>query len=321
MSNPSSLPFLSIICALHNKAHYIEKTINSALSQSIGSFEVLVVENRSTDDGYKVVEEWARRDSRVRLIMAPPEVRGPGGARNCGLSEARGEWILFLDADDLLEPDYLERRLSVLKSYPEAKIIAGPWKNFYPDAPDVFETHFPNGWSPPHSNPPDSIFAYSPWALHAAIVHREILGSSNPWLEELDGFPAEDNAFWFRVLYGKTIYWDDCAGAIYRKQTENSRDQSGVDFQNGFAATLATFRFNLDFLTALGKLPSDSMSATAVRVLRKWRAMALAGNESAIPEIESEIRNYLGLTSAKNIRMLFWKVYFFTRKILERHRN
>ena len=152
-------------------------------------------------------------------------------------------------------------------------------------------------------------------------MHRDALGGLNPWLEELDGFPAEDNAFWFRILYGQTIYWDDCAGAIYRKQTENSRDQSGVDFQNGFAATLATFRFNLDFLTALGKLPSDSMSATAVRVLRKWRARDLAGNEFAIPKIESEIRKYLGLTSARNIRMLFWKIYFLTRKILVRHDN
>jgi len=315
------IPRVSIISPLHNKEAYVAQTIESVLGQTVADLEMLVVENHSSDEGPRVVEDLASRDSRVRLIHAPSEVRGPGAARNVGLAEAKGEWILFLDADDLLEPDYLERRLSVLKSYPEAKIIAGPWKNFYPDTPDVFETHFPNGWSPPHSNPPDSTFAYSPWALHAAIVHREVLGSSNPWLEELDGFPAEDNAFWFRVLYGRTIYWDDCAGAIYRKQTENSRDQSGVDFQNGFAATLATFRFNLDFLTALGKLPSDSMSATAVRVLRKWRAMALAGNEFAIPEIESEIRNYLGLTSAKNIRMLFWKIYFFTRKILERHRN
>ena len=315
------MPKISVISPLHDKGPYIEETIRSVLSQTIENLEMLVVENYSSDSGPEIVAGWAKRDVRVRLIMAPPEVRGPGGARNCGLSEAQGEWILFLDADDLLEPDYLERRLSVLKSYPEAKIIAGPWKNFYPDAPDVFETHFPNGWSPPYSNPPDSIFAYSPWALHAAIVHRDALGGLNPWIEELDGFPAEDNAFWFRVLYGRTIYWDDCAGAIYRKQTENSRDQSGVDFQNGFAATLATFRFNLDFLTALGKLPSDSMSTTAVRVLRKWRAMALAGNESAIPEIESEIRNYLGLTSAKNIRMLFWKIYFLTRKILVRHQN
>ena len=61
-----------------------------------------MVENNSSDLGPEIVAACAQRDSKVRLIMAPPEVRGPGGARNCGLSEARGEWILFLDADEYL---------------------------------------------------------------------------------------------------------------------------------------------------------------------------------------------------------------------------
>ncbi len=164
---------VTIITPLHNKGRYIGQTIESVLNQSMPDLEMLVVENHSSDEGPRVVEDWSRQDSRVRLIFAPPEVRGPGAARNLGLAEAKGEWILFLDADDLLEPDYLERRLSVLESYPQARIVAGPWKNFYPQAPDVFETHFPNGWQPPYGPPPDSIYAYSPGALHAAIRRRD----------------------------------------------------------------------------------------------------------------------------------------------------
>jgi glycosyltransferase involved in cell wall biosynthesis len=312
-------PRVSIITPLHNKGRYVGHTIESVLGQTVADLEMLGVENHSTDDAPKVVKELASRDSRVRLIYAPPEVRGPGAARNLGLAEAKGEWVLFLDADDLLEPDYLEHRLSILKSYPKAKIIAGPWKNFYPDAPDVFETHFPNGWKPPYGTPPDSIYAYSPWALHAAIVHRDVLGSPKPWLEELDGLPAEDNAFWFRVLHGKTIFWNEADRALYRKETGNSRDESGMDFSKGFSACLANLRANTDFLKLKDLRPTDPMAATAVRVLRKWRRVALAHKVCGVSQIEEEIRHHLGLTSPKNVRMLFWKIYFAMSRILPKN--
>lgn len=310
------MPYASIICPLHNKAEYIGQTVESVLRQTMPDLEMLVVENHSRDEGPRVVEEWARRDSRVRLIFAPPEVRGPGAARNLGLAEAKGEWILFLDADDLLEPDYLASRLSVLETYAQAKIIAGPWKNFYPEARDVFETHFPNGWKPPFSPPPDSTFAYSPWALHAAIVHRDILGRSAPWLEELDGLPAEDNAFWFRVLYGKTIYWNESVGALYRKETANSRNESAMDFSKGFSACLAHFRANTDFLKTRGLCPTDSMASTSVRVLRKWLRVAKEEKLNGISKIEDEIQHYLGLTSLGNTKMFFWKFYFRIKRVL-----
>jgi glycosyltransferase involved in cell wall biosynthesis len=308
-------PTVSIVTPLHNKGPYIEETIHSVLSQTIGNLELLVVENHSTDEGPKDVEEWARRDPRVRLILAPPEVRGPGAARNRGLAESRGDWILFLDADDLLEPDYLEHRLSVLKSYPNAKIIAGPWKNFYPEAPDVFETHFPNGWKPPFGPPPDSIYAYSPWALHAAILRRDVLASPKPWLEELDGLPAEDNAFWFRVLYGQTIFWNGCNGALYRKQTENSRDVSGGDYRKGFESARATLNANDEFLNSRGVPPSPHMTEVAFRVLRKvWRESL-----KRLPELAESVEKLLAVqlkkTSPWNPRMVVWRIYFWIRFI------
>jgi glycosyltransferase involved in cell wall biosynthesis len=302
-------PRVSIITPLHNKGRYVGKTIESVLGQTVADLEMLVVENHSTDEGPKVVEEWARRDSRVRLIIAPPEVRGPGAARNFGLAEAKGDWILFLDADDLLEADYLERRLSVLKSYPQAKIIAGPWKNFYPEAPDVFETHYPNGWKPPFSPPPDSIYAYSPWALHAAIVHREALGTSCPWLVELDGLPAEDNAFWFRVLYGKIIYWNECSGALYRKETGNSRDQSAQDCEKAFHAVDAMIASNFNFLDSIGKRMSPQMAAVAVRVFENLLKNNCANGFKRDENLD-QIRFHLRRSSLFNPVMVFRRIKY-----------
>ncbi len=303
---------MTIICPLHDKGPYIEETIRSVLSQTIENFEMLVVENHSSDSGPEIVAGWAERDSRVRLIMAPPEVRGPGAARNRGLAEARGEWILFLDADDLLEPDYLEHRLSVLKSYRNAKIIAGPWKNFYPEAPDVFETHFPNGWKPPFGPPPDSIYAYSPWALHAAILRRDVLASPKPWLEELDGLPAEDNAFWFRVLYGQTIFWNGCNGALYRKQTENSRDVSATDARKAFETTLATLHSNQKYLESRGEKISPQMAGVAVRVYENLLRNGI-GDPTILAAILNEIQKNLKKTQVLNPRMLIKRIKYSSR--------
>jgi hypothetical protein len=277
-------PRLSIVTPLHNKGRYIASTIESVLGQTMPDLEMLVVENYSADDGPRIASEYAARDARVRLITAPAEVRGPGAARNCGLAEARGVWILFLDADDLLEPDYVEQRLSVLEKYPDAAVIAGPWKNFRDGVLGVLEKHFPNGWKPPFGPPPPSIYAYSPWALHAAMVRRNILGST-PWLPELDRFHAEDNAFWFRVLYGKTIHWNGCAGALYRKETNSSRDATAADADRASAATVAMLEANRSFLRSRGKRPSGAMAATAVRVLENLTR--IGPNQ---PQLKAEIR-------------------------------
>jgi glycosyltransferase involved in cell wall biosynthesis len=299
-------PRISVITPLHNKGGYIGFTIESLLRQSMVDFEMLIVENGSTDEGPLVVRQFS--DPRISLIIADSTVRGPGAARNHGLSAARGQWVLFLDADDLLEPDYLAQRLTVLEKYPDATVVAGPWKNFRDDTPGVLEKHLPNGWKPPFGPPPPSIYAYSPWALHAAIVRREVLGK-NPWLPELDRTPAEDNAFWFRVLLDRIIHWNDCSGALYRKQTCNSRDESGRDPKSAFVATRAMLSANRDHLESLGRRPTSNMPATAVRMLERLLRRAV-GDDTLQQEIRQQINAELTDTSCLDPGMLLRRMGF-----------
>ena len=199
--------------------------------------------------------------------------------------------------------------MSVLKSYPDAKIIAGPWKNFYPEAPDIFEIHFPNGWKPPFSPPPDSIYTYSPWALHAAIIRRDTLGDASPWIEELDGFPAGDNAFWFRVLYGKTVHWNECSGALYRKQTENSRDVSARKFDEAFQSTRATLKTNRRHLENQGAKVSSQMAGIAVRVYENLLKKSIT-NQCNIIKIRKELKKHLAETSLANPAMFLRRLKY-----------
>ena len=107
-------PEVSIVIPLYNKAPYVGRTLTSIQRQTFSNFEVLVVDDGSTDGGADIVS--AAGDSRVRLIRQ--RNRGPGAARNAGIKEAGAEFIAFLDADDEWLPEYLERGLAILKSGP-----------------------------------------------------------------------------------------------------------------------------------------------------------------------------------------------------------
>ena len=89
---------ISIVIPLYNKEKSIEQSLRSVLSQSYDDFEVVVVDDGSTDGSVGVVE--ATNDPRIRFVKQ--ENGGPSKARNTGVKNAKGEWVLFLDADDEL---------------------------------------------------------------------------------------------------------------------------------------------------------------------------------------------------------------------------
>ena len=93
--SPQSLPSISVVVPLYNKADYVEEAITSALAAH-GVREVIVVDDESTDDGPERVARMS--DPRIRLIRQKNQ--GVSAARNRGIHEARGDFIAFLDADD-----------------------------------------------------------------------------------------------------------------------------------------------------------------------------------------------------------------------------
>ena len=97
---------LSIIIPVYNASSYLRPCLDSVLGQSLREIEVICVDDGSTDEGPAVLGEYAARDSRVRVIRQ--RNAGAGASRNAGLERANGEYVLFLDADDMLLEDSLE---------------------------------------------------------------------------------------------------------------------------------------------------------------------------------------------------------------------
>lgn len=108
-------PLISIVTPAYDAAKVIGATIQSALDQDYGHFEMLVLDDGSTDNTASVVEEFAQLDPRIRLIRLPRNYGAPAGPRNIGVQQAKGEWIAFLDADDIWHPRKLSLQIEALE--------------------------------------------------------------------------------------------------------------------------------------------------------------------------------------------------------------
>jgi glycosyltransferase involved in cell wall biosynthesis len=113
-------PLVSVVVPSYNYGHLIAETIESVRSQSYANWEMVVVDDGSTDDTQAVVSRWANSDSRIRYFRQ--ENSRQAAARNQGLKQARGEYFQFLDADDLIEPRKLEQQVGFLEQQPHVDI-------------------------------------------------------------------------------------------------------------------------------------------------------------------------------------------------------
>ena len=105
-----SRPLISVIVPVHNAAGYLHRALRSVLRQTLTDFELILVDDCSTDESTKILEYYRERDERVRLFSTATN-GGPGVARNVGLRNAKGRYIAFLDADDFWIKDKLEQQV------------------------------------------------------------------------------------------------------------------------------------------------------------------------------------------------------------------
>jgi glycosyltransferase involved in cell wall biosynthesis len=197
---------VSVIIPLYNKAAYVERALASVAAQTFTDFEVIVVDDGSTDEGPKTVADFS--DPRVRLIRQ--DNMGPGAARNRGLREATGELIAFLDADDEWLPDYLAEGVRLLDENPEAATVTSGYFDF-PRGASTEDLWRSRGLA-------DGVARVTAETAPARVV--SLLAYMSPCttvaraevIRNLDGFfdrdhcvYAEDAHLWLKVLFNHAI--------------------------------------------------------------------------------------------------------------------
>jgi glycosyltransferase involved in cell wall biosynthesis len=126
-------PLVSIITIFFNAEKFIDETIESVLAQTYDNWELLLVDDGSTDGSSKIAKDYAARyTEKVRYLEHEGrQNKGMSASRNLGISKAKGDYIAFLDADDVFLPRKLERQLEILISQPEASMVCGPSQYWY----------------------------------------------------------------------------------------------------------------------------------------------------------------------------------------------
>ena len=121
------MPKVSIILPVYNAEKYLRETIDSVLVQTYGDFELIAINDGSKDNSLSILKEYAKKDERIVIIDKPNT--GVSDTRNVGISIAKGEYVAFLDADDLYDASYLSVLLSVVEEK-KAEVVVCEYETF-----------------------------------------------------------------------------------------------------------------------------------------------------------------------------------------------
>ncbi len=274
-----SVSKFSIITPLYNKGAYFSETADSVLGQEFGDWEWIIVDDGSTDEGVGIASDLAASDDRIHCIRQ--QNQGPCTARNAGIAKASGEWLIFLDADDLLVPDCLQLWSQSITET-DAPIQVGGWHEVDPENCEIIETHLPPGIESSPGQGMDLIrnlsIAHTPWPVTAAIVKREILKEPFLWDEAMNRLLTEDTVFWWKLVLGHEVITRRHAVFRYRRGTEECRDQF-EDVGKWSKGLFHALEANLAFLAESGAKANKQQIANLARVLGSFGARAEGEDE------------------------------------------
>lgn len=191
----SATPVISIIVPLYNAEHWVLETLQSIQQQTYQDWEVVAVDDGSKDNGPKLVTAAASQDARIKLLHQTNA--GPAAARRYGAKEAHGQWLLFLDADDLLPPDRLTKDLAVIQAHPDVGAITSAVEWFsQADGKTLHHCHLAkdkevNLWH--HT-------FYSVFNFAGMVVKRDAYFACGGFINDPKTYYAEDYDYTLRLL-------------------------------------------------------------------------------------------------------------------------
>ncbi|MBS1637646.1 MAG: glycosyltransferase family 2 protein [Bacteroidetes bacterium] len=224
---------ISVIVPTYNYGRFIGECLDSLLQQTYANWECLVMDNASVDNTESIVRDYANHDARIRYHKLP-ENKGPSFARNQALKEAKGEYILFLDADDLIAPEKLKHTMDIFEKQ-NVDFVFSDYCFFTESREYITKTY---SFSEKQIKPGvigsaeirnrlvyGNIFAIS------CIISRKKNLEHLAWFDEVIRY-NEDWDLWLRASFADTSYYydqqPDSVTLIRNHMTSHSKDQFGM---------------------------------------------------------------------------------------------
>jgi len=278
---------ISIIIPLFNKASHIENAVRSVLEQSHQDFELIIVNDGSTDRGPEIV----RTIVDPRVIFIEQSNAGVSAARNRGIAEARGELVAFLDADDLWNRDFLSTVIRLNRLHPQAGLYATAYQILNREN-RITDPRFKAIPSPPWEGIIPNYFRSAargepPVCSSACCVPRHVLAEVGGFVEGKR--MGEDLDLWGRIALRFPVAFSSYKGAVYCQNAENRACLTfGRQDEHPLIETMANLHRG-------GNIPEQHVKDVELYVARltvdNIRQHVLSGNISRARELSRELKN------------------------------
>lgn len=320
-------PLVSVIMIFYNAEKFIEEAIESVLSQTYKNWELLLVDDGSTDDSTQIALGYVKKypEKLVYLQHENHENRGMSSSRNLGIRNSKGEYITFLDADDVWYPYTLDEQIEIFSKYPEAGMVYGcmlkwySWSGLDHDkkldsiSPKLNKFLEPNNvFDPPTllSHFLNSRYVYP--GMCSIIVKKDVLEKLGGFVHYFPGH-FEDQVIKSKIFLSEKVYVTDSIWSKYRQHPESC---TSIDEKKGFKPLYRLFFYYwLDMYLSERNL-RDSELWIGLQNKIKWTMKKIASeNVNHIKQIEK--LNKINFNNNRKINKLNDEIESRNKKIIK----
>lgn len=250
-------PTISVILPVYNGEKYLSEAIESVLDQNFKNFELIIINDGSTDNSLGIIKKFIINDSRIKLISR--DNKGLVASLNEGISSARGSFIARMDADDICLPTRFEEQLAYMKLH--NLDLCGSYVQVFNENRDILIRKYPEN----HENIIITSLFYNPFA-HPASMIRRIVFESVKYEDEL----AEDYALWCKVILAGFKVGNLPKVLLKYREHDQQITKNKVDDLNISANNIAS-----QFASKLGVLELEIVRNKEFFIIKKQRKKIL----------------------------------------------
>ena len=231
-------PLISVVIPAYNAEQFLDETLESVLSQTYENWECIIVNDGSTDNTEEIAKKWCEKDARFRYFYK--ENSGVSDTRNLGIKEARGEYIAFLDADDLYMPNFLDVCLENLVEK-DVDLVAPKMLEFWDVQNEVIEDEDKKDYL--YSGKEGiALFLHSNRITMALLCKKSVM-------DEVGGFTwhkkAEDLHCWLKVLFAGYKIYRLGEYYAYRRMHNNSWSSMDINCSKEVLELIVSLKANI----------------------------------------------------------------------------